>query len=103
WAQRLAQHASVRDERHAEIVARHRQPDLGHVEDSLCRSPVVERVVEHPAVRAVARDDFVVPVVGVEGERKLTAKTVAVENQGLARQTNRLLELERNEELVQKI
>ena len=70
-------------ERHAGLVGRDRQPALGHVEDALGGAAVVDRVVQHAVVEAVAGDQLVLVAVAVEREAQLAGEAVLVEDEGL--------------------
>ena len=67
----------------AGLVGRDRQPALGDVEDALGGAAVVDRVVEHAVVEAVAGDQLVLVPVPVEREAQLAGEAVLVEDERL--------------------
>ena len=87
--ERLLQQPQEGVQRHPGLVPGDRQPAFRDVKHALRGAAVVDRIVEHPVVEPVARDEGVLPDIAIERQAQLTGEPVLVEYERLAGQADR--------------
>ncbi len=88
---------------HRLLVAGDRQPTLGDVERALGGAPIAGGVVQHPLANPVAGNDVRLELIGIHRQRQFPRHAVAIEDEALARQGRRLIQVQIREVAIDEV